>query len=92
MKSRSLRSQAQWLSMASPEQIELVDSIYELCERNYDRGGDVIVECWSAGEIVEEFGSVEDVKRFCGLKVEQELNARWGGDDDPQLKRAGDWD
>lgn len=55
--------------------------------RNYSAGGDVIIECFSDREIMEEFEDLDDVKTYCGLKVEAELNARWGEDDDACLKR-----
>lgn len=77
-----------WQAQATPEQLILVDAIYAECEDHYDNGGDTIVECFSPSEILAEFKSVQDAKAYCGLKVEQELNTRWGEDDDPQVKRA----
>jgi len=89
MKSKELRSRHNiaWLVKATLEQIELADAIFAECEAHYSAGGDIIVECYTPAEVVAEFGSVADVVGFCGLKVEQELNARWGEDADPELDR-----
>lgn len=88
MKSNTLSSYQKWLSTATPAQIELVDSIYHECEQHYEDGGDTIVECYSPEEIVAEFKSVKDAKDFCGLKVEQATNFRWGEDNDPEVERS----
>ena len=78
----------EWIAKSNPteSQIKFVDSVYDMCERNYERGGDVIIECWLADRILEEFKTLKDVKEYCGLMVEQALNARWGEDSDPQLE------
>ena len=94
MKSRVLSIYPEWLSVATQEQVTFVDSIYAECEKHYSNGGDLIVECYSPQEILAQFKSIQDAKEYCGLKVEQELNARWGEDGDPQVKRAkrfGEW-
>lgn len=84
MKSESLRLYKTWLQTATPEQVTLVDDIYELCEKNYAAGGDVVCECFSPDEVLNEIPSLEEAKKFCRLHVEQEKNARWGEDSDPQ--------
>lgn len=70
-----------WQNQATPEQIELVDAIYLVCEQNYEAGGDVIVECRTPEELLDDddwFVSVE-------MWVEQHLNTRPGEDSDWQL-------
>lgn len=84
MKSTTLPLYRAWLATATPEQIEFVDSVYEICERNYEAGGDMVVECVSPEEVLKEFTSLDEVKETCLLHVEQEQNARWGEDSDPK--------
>jgi hypothetical protein len=43
---------------------------------NYERGGDVIVECFEDDEIMSRFESLDDVKRFCKLRKEREDDVR----------------
>lgn len=89
MESSTLRHMyKKWQSEATPEQIAFVDSVYALAEKNYDSGGDTIVEAMEPQEIVAEFKTLNDAKSYVGLRIEQELNARWGEDTDPQLERA----
>jgi len=81
--------------MATPAQREFVDAVYALCEEHYSAGGDTIVECFTPTEIIDEFSSLDQVKQYCGLKVEQALNTRWGEDTDPEVERAErfrEWD
>ena len=93
MKSQSLKNTyTGWASQASPEQIEFVDSIYAMCEENYDKGGDVVTECMTPAEVLKDFNSLEDAKDYCGIKVEQATNCRWGEDDDPEIKRQNAFD
>lgn len=92
MQAESLRSYTlpmydKWLKTATPEQVELVDAIYKECEDHYEHGGDEIVECMCPSEVLEEFESVKEAKEFCGIKLEQALNYRWGDDDDAELRR-----
>ncbi len=75
-----------WAATATPEQIALVDAVYLLCEKNYIAGGDSVVECFTPQEILRDFRTVEAAKSFCGLKVEQATNCRWGEDSDPELE------
>ncbi len=86
MKSHTIKLYDNWINSASQVQIELVDEIYHQCENHYDAGGDTVVECYEPHQILDEFKSVDDAKEFCGIKVEQALNARWGEDSDPQLE------
>jgi hypothetical protein len=72
----------------TPEQKAFVREVRAVCELNYEVGGDEIVECFTDEEIVEQFKTLEEVKDYCGMQVEQALNTRWGEDDDPELKRA----
>lgn len=88
MKSRVLNLYTKWLATATPKEIEFVDSVYAECEKHYSAGGDWIVECFTPEEILEQFDSLDTVRKFCGWKIEQELNARWGEDSDPQLERS----
>lgn len=93
MKSTTLRHLfKQWQTTATPEQLAFVDSVFFLCEENYSRGGDTVCECFIPSEILDEFETLEDVKSYIGLKLDQEANARWGDDDDPQAKRVQDFE
>lgn len=87
MKSATLPIYKTWLATATEAQIEFVDSVFEVCERNYSRGGDVVVECYTPEEILDEFKTLNDVREFCGLKLEQAANCRWGEDTDPEVER-----
>jgi hypothetical protein len=78
----------EWLATATAEQIAFVDQVYAVCEKHYQDGGDVVLECFTPAEVLEKFKTLEEVREYCGLKVEQALNARWGEDDDPQVARA----
>lgn len=88
MKSKVIELYTEWLAKATKEQIEFVDSVYHLAEQHYCHGGDNIVECLDPEDILKEFKNLNDVREYAGLKIEQELNARWGEDDDPELKRS----
>lgn len=90
-----LKLYKEWLATATPEQIAFVDSIYKECEEHYEDGGDTVVECMTPQEIMSQFKSIKDARDYCGLKVEQALNARWGEDTDPeleQMKRFEEWE
>lgn len=67
------------------EVYRFIDDVYLVCERNYDCGGDTVVECFDSDDILEEFDSLDDVKEYCRAKIEQALNCRLGSDDDPEL-------
>jgi hypothetical protein len=86
MKSNTIILYKEWLNSASQDQIDLVDAIYHDCEQHYDAGGDTIVECFEPKDILEQFKSTNDAKKYCGLKVEQASNARWGEDSDPEIQ------
>ncbi len=92
MKSRTLSLYHKWLATATSKQTEFVDSVYAMCEANYSNGGDTIVECFTPAEIITEFKSLADAKSFCGLKVEQATNCRWGEDTDPELAQQKRFD
>jgi hypothetical protein len=77
-----------WQATAKPEEIEFVDRVFHLGEQNYSGGGDVIVETYGPEEILDTIKDLNDVREICGLWVEQNLDARWGEDSDPQLKTA----
>jgi len=88
LKSSTLRnSYSTWLALATLAQREFVDAVYAMCEEHYEAGGDTIVECYSPREICEEFTTLDEAKEYCGLKVEQALNCRWGEDNDPEVGR-----
>jgi hypothetical protein len=87
MKSSTLPIYRNFLATATPEQIEFVDSVFALCEKNYSAGGDTVAECFTPEEILEQFKTLDDVRSYCGLRVEAEANARWGEDTDPELAR-----
>lgn len=94
MKSKILPIYKNWLAMATKEQIETVDAIYSECEKNYSAGGDQVVECLNPEEVLNWLKTVEGARKYCGLKVEQASNARWGEDSDPELstlKKFGSW-
>jgi hypothetical protein len=90
MKSTTLPIYHSWLETASALEIARVDDIYYACERNYNVGGDVVVETMSPAEIAQEFlhegldwGQVmAKVRGFCNLHTEQANNCRWGEDSD----------
>jgi hypothetical protein len=89
MKSNTLtRCYGRWQAGATAQQIAFVDSVFELAERNYDAGGDTIVECWEPDEILDRFRNLDDVRTFCGMNIDRELDARWGEDSDPEIGRA----
>jgi hypothetical protein len=59
---------------------------------NYNKGADAIVECWDDNDhykIIDDNTSIaacmRELKEAAGLWVEQNLNARWGEDDDDCL-------
>lgn len=86
----------EWLATATPEQIKLVDAVYAIASLHYSGGGDVIVETMEPADVLREFGDAPDldaaVKAYAGVWVEQNLNAREGTDDDPQLRMAREHD
>jgi hypothetical protein len=88
MESRTIELYKKWAEAASPEAIQFVDQVYALCEKNYDKGGDNIVECYTPVDVTQEFTSLDEVKTLCGIKIEQALNTRWGEDSDPEVERA----
>lgn len=75
-------------NIMTEEQNNLAKAIRKMCELNYSRGGDEIVECFTDEEIVERFTSLEEAKRYCGRMIEAASNARWGEDTDPELARS----
>lgn len=81
-----------WQKDATPEQIAFVDEVYAMCEKHYNAGGDTIIECFEPKEILAQFKTLEQVKDYCGLKVEQATNFRWGEDTDPELERQRNFD
>ena len=84
--SNTLKQYKDFLATESKEKIEFVDQVYSLCEKNYENGGDTVVETFTPPEILDEFKTLEDVHEYCGLQIEKDLNRRLGEDDDPQLK------
>jgi hypothetical protein len=84
------------LTGLTPEQLDFIDQVYALAEKNYENGADVVIETMSPRDVVKEFKTLDDMKDFCGLWCEQNLNARCGNDDDPQLemmrRHEEEWD
>ena len=87
MKSKVISLYKDFLQAATQEQIEFVDSVYHLGEKNYQNGGDILVETFSPQEILQQFKDLKDAYEYVGLKLEQGLNTRGGEDYDPQLVR-----
>ena len=84
----------EWQQSASQKDLQFVDKVFLLCEKHYDGGGDVVVETMEPEDVLQEFKSMKDVKSYCGIWVEQNLNARCGEDNDPQLgmyKKYKEW-
>lgn len=76
-----------WQATASAKDVEFVDSVFALCEKNYEAGGDVVVECLGPQDILEKFKSLDEVREYCGLLTENATNFRWGEDTDPEVNR-----
>jgi hypothetical protein len=87
MKSNTLSIYKTWLATATPKQIAFVDEVFALCERNYEAGGDRIVECYSPADIVKEFKTLRAVRARVGLHNSQAADARWGDDTDPEVNK-----
>lgn len=91
MNSVTMRSQRAWCErvLGSGErtqaEVDFVDQVFHLCEQNYDRGGDIVVETLSPDDVLEMFSDLSQVKEHCGIVLEEALNCRLGSDDDPQL-------
>ncbi len=86
MKSNTLHIYKKFLASATPEQIGFVDQVYAVCEEHYEAGGDTVVETFEPSEILKEFKTISDVQEYCGLRVENATNARWGEDNDEEHK------
>ena len=94
-KSRTISIYGDWADDKTPEQVAFIDSVYAVCEANYDAGGDTVVECFDPDEILDQFKTLDEVRKYCGIKLEQALNTRWGDDEDEELKayeRFRKWD
>ena len=77
----------EWQETATKTQLAFVDKVYEMCEKNYENGGDEVVEPFAPAEILEEFKTLKEVKDYCGARVEYALEFRYGEDSDPELIR-----
>ena len=53
------------------DKIKLIEEIKELALVNYDKGGDMIIECLGDSEILEYMSSIKEAKEFMALKYEQ---------------------
>jgi len=69
-----------------PDKVKFIDDVYFVCERNYDAGGDLVVECFEPNTIRANFESLEDVKRYIEVRLSRALDCREGNDDDPELE------
>jgi hypothetical protein len=67
------------------QQRTFVEAVFAMCLDNYDAGGDVITETYSGWAILGQFKTLEDVKEYCGRRIEEALNCRMGEDSDPEL-------
>lgn len=93
-KSGTAKLYANVMAQLLPEQAAFVDQVYRECEEFYAAGGDVIVECFTPGEILLDFDNMTQVRDYCRLVREKATNCRWGSDDDPELDaldRCDDW-
>ena len=91
-KSSTIKLYHRWLRGASREEAEFVDSVYEACEKNYDAGGDLVVECYDPDDVVMSFKTLADVRELCGLRLEKALDCREGTDLDPELAAKARYD
>lgn len=85
LKSHTITIYHKFIEQCELEELAFVDAVYDLCEKKYDCGGDVVIECYEPREVLEHFKTLEDVRRHCGLVAEQACNCRWGEDSDPEL-------
>jgi hypothetical protein len=80
--------------MLSSKEKFFANHVYRMCQENYENGGDIICESFTAEDICEQFGDLQDVKNYISLRLERALNNRWGEDNDPQLeqyRKAQEW-
>ena len=90
--SNTIRCYKHWLfAVRDSDSVAFVDSVYAFCEEHYSQGGDEIVECFTPTEILKEFDTLNDVKAFIRIRLDNALNCRYGSDDDPELKRSQDF-
>lgn len=87
LKSKTIRlfKEGKHFQQLKPDEVKFVDDVYGICERNYDAGGDVVVECFDPARIVEEFNTLADVKRYIEVRLSRALDCRLGNDDDPEM-------
>jgi uncharacterized membrane protein len=53
------------------DKTKLIEEIKELALVNYDKGGDMIIECLEDSEILDYMDSKESALEFMALKYEQ---------------------
>ena len=92
MQSNTISVYASWIAAATEEQIAFVDAVYTLCESHYSEGGDTVVETFHPREILMEFKNIKDVREYCGLRLEAASNARWGEDNDAEVKTTSQFE
>ena len=68
-----------------PDKLRLVDDVYFVCERNYDAGGDLVVECFEPRTILANFENLADVKSYIEVRLSRALDCREGNDNDPEM-------
>jgi hypothetical protein len=79
--------------MAKMTKEETIEACKGIAEKNYEKGYDAIVECWDESDWGVLYdacnGSFPKMKKAmkedAGMWIEQNLNARWGEDDDDCL-------
>ncbi|MDP8268228.1 MAG: hypothetical protein P9L97_05815 [Candidatus Tenebribacter davisii] len=72
---------------------EIIQQCKDFAEKNYNKGYDSIVECSDSSDwedlYADNGGSLpkmmKSMKESADVWIEQNLNARWGEDSDPEL-------
>lgn len=68
MKSTTIALYSKKTADLTPGQIEFVDNIYAWAEKNYQKGGDTIVECMDPNEVLSEFKTLGEAIRMCKIR------------------------
>lgn len=76
------------MAALTDEQLAFCDQVYDLAMRNYSNGADFIIECYEPWVLVQDFKTLDDVRRMTGIVLEGALNAREGTDQDAELGTA----
>jgi hypothetical protein len=49
----------------TPKQLDFVDEVFALCEKNYLSGGDMVLDKMSVEGVAENFENLAQVKAYC---------------------------